>query len=99
MIKKLENGKFQLWAADGSHALGPETSKEAAYRQEVAIWNAQRKEASGPRVEDVTPEMLDNHTPHLGGRERRPARRDAPRRIRRGHHRRREGTGEAKGKK
>ena len=63
MIKDLGNGRYQLWAADGSRALGPETTKEAAYKQEVAIWNAQRKEANGPRVEDVTPDMLDNRTP------------------------------------
>ena len=37
MIKQLPDGRYQLWRKDGSAPLGPPTTKEAAYRQEVAI--------------------------------------------------------------
>jgi hypothetical protein len=42
MIKQLPDGRFQLWHKDGSAPMGPPTTKEDAYRQEVAIWLAKR---------------------------------------------------------
>ncbi len=43
MIKHLKNGKFRLYTADGSRPLGPETTREKAVEQEVAIKIAQAK--------------------------------------------------------
>ena len=76
MIKKLQDGRYQLWHKDGSAPMGPPTSKNAAYAQERAILldelRAQGRVTSpppkdeaapGPRAEDVTPDTLDNRTP------------------------------------
>lgn len=43
MIKKLKNGRYRLYTADGSRPLGPPTSKEKAQAQERAIQAAKHR--------------------------------------------------------